>query len=348
MRTELNSIIQQLFKYPDLEKLPLDEIRDFVTKYPYATAGRFILDQKYRALNQLEPGEMTASTLYFNNPLWLEFLRTRLNERSDPRFEIPELTTEEITNPDSNQEKDRIESEILADNQIVEPDVQSADYPLIDESLPENEPKSVEAETGHVNQPQIEKEPEIIQDTLTEDLVKGTEEISAHRDPDEKTGESLITDEMVEKTKDISAGTDDVEKKPELESNNKVQHAPMVFEPYHSVDYFASQGIRLQAADLGKDRLGQQLKSFTEWIKSMKRLPEAEKHKSFDQFAEQSITRIAQVSLEEKEIHTEAMAEVWVKQGNKDKARSIYEKLSLQNPSKSAYFAAKIEHLNTF
>jgi hypothetical protein len=40
------------------------------------------------------------------------------------------------------------------------------------------------------------------------------------------------------------------------------------------------------------------------------------------------------------------MAEVWLKQGNKEKAADVYRKLSLRNPSKSAYFAAKIESLN--
>jgi hypothetical protein len=50
-------------------------------------------------------------------------------------------------------------------------------------------------------------------------------------------------------------------------------------------------------------------------------------------------------SIEEKEVLTEAMAEVWLKQGNKPKAAEIYYKLSLLNPSKSAYFAAKIDQL---
>jgi hypothetical protein len=39
------------------------------------------------------------------------------------------------------------------------------------------------------------------------------------------------------------------------------------------------------------------------------------------------------------------MAEVCIKQGNNQKAADIYRKLSLQNPSKSAYFAAKIDQL---
>ncbi|MCR6718777.1 MAG: hypothetical protein NVV59_00485 [Chitinophagaceae bacterium] len=54
---------------------------------------------------------------------------------------------------------------------------------------------------------------------------------------------------------------------------------------------------------------------------------------------------MAAVSISPREVVTEAMAEVWEKQGNRDKAIHIYKKLSLLDPAKSAYFAAKIEQL---
>jgi hypothetical protein len=54
---------------------------------------------------------------------------------------------------------------------------------------------------------------------------------------------------------------------------------------------------------------------------------------------------MAATSLADREVVTEAMAEVWEKQGEHAKAREIYRKLSLLDPSKSAYFAAKIEGL---
>ena len=55
--------------------------------------------------------------------------------------------------------------------------------------------------------------------------------------------------------------------------------------------------------------------------------------------------QLAEHSLEDREVITEAMAEVWEKQGNASKAMEIYSKLSLLDPSKSVYFAAKIEDL---
>jgi hypothetical protein len=127
--------------------------------------------------------------------------------------------------------------------------------------------------------------------------------------------------------------------KAEIEKNE------ITFEPYHTIDYFASQGIRLQQSDLSKDKFGKQLKSFTEWLRSMKRLPQAEVETNMDEATRQSIQAIAEHSFEEKEIVTETMAEVWIKQGNKEKAIDTLNKLSLLDPSKSHYFAAKIEQL---
>ena len=118
------------------------------------------------------------------------------------------------------------------------------------------------------------------------------------------------------------------------------------FEPYHSVDYFASQGIKLSQEEVGKDKFGKQLKSFTDWLKTMKRLP-ANQQVNVDPSAEKSVTSLADHSVKEADILTESMAEVWLKQGNKPRAIEVYRKLSLLNPSKSAYFAAKIDHLNS-
>ena len=60
---------------------------------------------------------------------------------------------------------------------------------------------------------------------------------------------------------------------------------------------------------------------------------------------DKTVTRMAEHSLADRDVITEAMADVWEQQGNRQKAIETYRKLSLLNPSKSAYFAAKIDHL---
>jgi hypothetical protein len=119
----------------------------------------------------------------------------------------------------------------------------------------------------------------------------------------------------------------------------------LVFEPYHTVDYFASQGIKFREEERPTDEFGKQLKSFTDWLKTLKRLPATELTKNISQQSEQKVEQLAGQSITDREVLTEAMAEVWEKQGNTLKAIQIYSKLSLLEPAKSAYFAAKIEEL---
>lgn len=117
-------------------------------------------------------------------------------------------------------------------------------------------------------------------------------------------------------------------------------------EPLHTVDYFASQGIKLsQIENEGQDKLSLKLKSFTEWLKTMKRI-HPEKLETSPEQVQTVIQHIAENSNKHKEVLTEAIAEVFAKQGLKHKAIDVYKKLSLQDPDKSAYFAAKISKLN--
>lgn len=117
-----------------------------------------------------------------------------------------------------------------------------------------------------------------------------------------------------------------------------------LFEPYHTIDYFASQGVQLKQEELNNDEFGRQLKSFTEWLKSMKRIQPVET-KAPEKPQPAELTPEADDSLDNTEVITETMAEVWKKQGHPEKAKAIYKKLSLQNPSKSNYFESKIAQL---
>ncbi|WP_028787719.1 hypothetical protein [Terrimonas ferruginea] len=121
--------------------------------------------------------------------------------------------------------------------------------------------------------------------------------------------------------------------------------AELNFTPYHTVDYFASLGIRMREEEKPSDSFGRQLKSFTEWIKVMRKLPTSELNARTDAVAEKKVEILANDSVTGEQAETEAMAEVWEKQGNITRAVALYQKLSLQDPAKSAYFASKIEEL---
>jgi hypothetical protein len=131
---------------------------------------------------------------------------------------------------------------------------------------------------------------------------------------------------------------------PKITEPIKVEKEEMLFEPLFATDYFASQGIKLSEAILNEDKLGKQLKSFTSWLKTMKKV-HPDKLAPVNALVETAVQNQAAKSNIEEEVLTEAMAEAFAQQGKNIRAIDTYEKLSLLNPAKSAYFAAKIESL---
>ncbi len=111
-------------------------------------------------------------------------------------------------------------------------------------------------------------------------------------------------------------------------------------EPYHTVDYFASQGIKNRLDD-PQDELGKKVKTFTAWLKTMKRLQPAAEIFEIEE-SDEEIDNGIDLQVPQEVIATEAMAEVYLKQGLTQKAIEVYAKLSLQNPANSHIFAAKI------
>ena len=168
--------------------------------------------------------------------------------------------------------------------------------------------------------------------------------------PEEKSFEESNNDEWVvenPRPEIFNRIPEVAEKKAEVETAeiSVKNETDLVFEPYHTVDYFASQGIKTSLEVKPKDQLGQQLKSFTEWLKSLKGLPPQHLSGQENIPSEEKVIHLAGNSIENRNVETEAMAEVWIKQGNPEKAIEIYSKLSLFNPSKSSYFAGLIEKL---
>lgn len=172
---------------------------------------------------------------------------------------------------------------------------------------------------------------------VMEDAVSLAEAVTEDRKP--------VAEPAPEALPDIIKVADSViAEKAATASETMTQTNDPIFEPFHTVDYFASQGIKFKEEEQ-VDKFSLQLKSFTEWLKTMKKLPVSEIASSVPTASEKKVEQLAEHSLEDREIITEAMAEVWLKQGNREKAIEVYSKLSLLEPAKSPYFAAKIEIL---
>jgi tetratricopeptide (TPR) repeat protein len=162
------------------------------------------------------------------------------------------------------------------------------------------------------------------------------------------------TEEPVEYSDDSEAGANGQmqelserlgEHQKSLTAFNAKNADSIVFTPYHMVDYFASQGIKLILEDNPPDHFGKQLKSFTDWLKVMKKLPPQPVSEKENEKENEQIRHFAAHSIEERDILTESMAEVLAKQGMYENAIALFQKLSLIYPPKSAYFASRIEQI---
>lgn len=156
------------------------------------------------------------------------------------------------------------------------------------------------------------------------------------------------TEAIVEKQVEIAENLVRLETTPETlltkpDTEKPVEKEALLFEPLFTTDYFASQGIKLSEEIKANDKLGNQLKTFTAWLKTMKstngnRMPETT-------IIDKKVEQLAEKSNEEDEIVTESMGEVYMQQGKYEQAEEIFKKLSLLYPAKSIYFANKLEHL---
>lgn len=157
-----------------------------------------------------------------------------------------------------------------------------------------------------------------------------------------KDNETAEQDEHERMFQNIKAMLDATSEEADADTKNAV----IPIDPYYTIDYFASQGIKLDLDQNPKDELGQHLKKFTHWLKHMKKLgPEDATEVIARTETDADIQKIAESSNTAREVVTEAMAAVLEKQGKKDKAIELYKKLTFLNPDKSVYFAGKIKNL---
>ncbi len=186
-----------------------------------------------------------------------------------------------------------------------------------------------------------------LQQSSTNTKISFTQIEKAERIIDEPQAiERSASDEAddTEETVDMEKEIEPMKIELKMPQEKTIPNEAMLFEPMHMVDYFASQGIKLSEEIQTADKLGKQLKSFTEWLKTMKKV-HVENGADLNIKPDDNIQTLAENSNTEAEVLTEAMAEVFAKQGKMGKAGEVYQKLSLLNPDKSAYFAAKIENL---
>jgi hypothetical protein len=328
MQHHIKTLVKHFFHKESLTEVTVNQLQQFIDDYPYSAVGQLLLAKKLRDTGAQNFEEHSGkSSLYFHDPVWAGWILRQATAESaaeilnepEPVKETPHFVFDQI-----------IANEPVLENEETPPWDESQIEPIHEEPVVENVAPVTEAPV------QIENLP-VEETAKTGDHIHDQAE-EMPEEPAEETPPPVLPDSLIKPSSFSS----------EIPKEQSTDNGDLNFEPYHTIDYFASLGIKLKPEELAKDKLGQQLKSFTDWLRSMKKIAPVqggEKMAEVDELTDKSIQRIAEFSNEAKEIITEAMAEVWAKQGHKEKAVQIYEKLSLLNPSKSHYFAARIEAL---
>lgn len=355
MSKPIHALAQQLTGKPTLEDCSLDEIKRLAQRYPYFAPAQFLLLHKLRQSGTPEEADIQykKAILFYPDPLQFDYFIASGNFYTTEEDNLNEPGGKAEPTSEKNSEEGSIS--------IPEPTIDKEPLPVNEDAVVnavEEQPSPVRAEEPEAIVAEAEAGTQIAAVHFENQSLSALEEINAIRQND---GEEAIEQEEPDPVAagDEGAGAETVENAetaatilpssevPALQTQPQPAHTGFAFEPYHTVDYFASQGIKISQDELPKDKLGKGLKSFTEWLKTMKRLPATQMPGAAESPAEKKVESMADRSLTGSEVVTEAMADVWVKQGNREKALDIYNKLSLQNPSKTAYFAAKIENLKT-
>jgi hypothetical protein len=344
----LQHILQVVFRKESLDEVSVEELEQASTEHPLFAPLHFLLARKYKQTgNELYEKQIRKTALHFHNPLWLHYQLSQSlsngygSEQHQPAREVMAPPPEVLPVAADDTSRDMIE-EVVVHQELETPSM--ADRSV--SALAQNDTRLDTAVTddAHVGE-MYNTNPESEAIKMEESEAKET--LRAHNDlqtADAGTGYHTVSPpaDLPEPQEKLPAPQHPLFSKG---SEEEAEQPKITFEPFHTVDYFASQGIRINQEIKSDDRLGKQMKSFTEWLKTMRKLPEASVQAELEKINDREIESIAAHSLEEKEVVTEAMAEVYAKQGLHGEARAVYEKLSLRNPAKSAYFAAKIEAL---
>ena len=288
-------------------------LEKLVSNFPYFGPAQSLLACHYHTVGHPLANEQSArATLFYSNPRWWAFQLEEAiqsnNEQSVPQFLLSEQETLPVVPIPVNLPGEKTS-------------------PV--EEIPYTPPDPVE-NSHSITIPTVEAVKEILRkiDGGITDFTPKSDEKSFQKESEPVPGRltQLLQSQL-------SSFQQPVKPSDQLE----YQQA----EPMHTVDYFASQGIKLNLKQLPKDVLTHKLMSFTEWLRQVK---QSEKSSEVSQM-EKKVSEDASHSIRREEVVTEAMAEVLLRQGHLEQAIQLFTKLSFQIPEKSSYFAGRIEQI---
>ncbi|TXT31622.1 MAG: hypothetical protein FD136_1457 [Chitinophagaceae bacterium] len=362
----------------DIAELKMETIEKMVNEYPFFSPGHYLFSAKLKKDDHpLAASQAIKTALYFSNPYWLQYQLDSLKEVGIDQAPKQEMDTallrsihqkdkewDEMINlpkmEETMEESTRsLEMPTLPNPDFVIPTVESVKemmrgidsftqpstiIPVIRDTVVAQPIESIIPERPKPTiEPIKESTPEPyspVFSTIASSELAPEQEYSAQPEsnrilPDQEKSDakiaSILSGQLAEFKRPIE--------------QDAVLEIDQQQEKLHTIDYFASQGIQIDLSKIPQDKLTTKLRRFTDWLKDMKNHSPNPADLGTSPESEKAVAVTALVSNESKEILTDTMAEVLVKQGQIDKAIQLYIKLSFSNPEKTAYFAAKIQQL---
>src|SRR5689334_21865386 len=351
MNNAVNELVRSIVKKNTLAECSVSELQRLTTQYPYFGPVQFLLARKLKEENSSQYTKQSQKAiLYFQDELWFDYVTSsRLNEvvfsKNNVEAEVipvqplmaTEETTAEVAENIETVPGSSADDIAIVEEKIIEPIIRHAEEVTapaeeaakVAESGEDDEEPEPIAESVEV----VEQRSEPVQPAIHEKAPVEYDDGSYSSQPEikiegvhEQPAEPMGSEDLNNEAEETPVNTN-LPPLPGLKIEPfNPETAKLSVQPYHTVDYFASLGIQSKEEEKPKDRFGQQLKNFTEWLKTLKKVPEAAPGSAPAATGpeDKKVSQMAAHSLDEKEVVTEATADVWQKHGNHEKAIDTY------------------------
>jgi len=365
-----NRIIQHIFQQPDIKQVDEAALERLVTSYPYFTAARLLLARKQYSVqkNLLAPAVKKAQQYSTNMHYFYRFVTTDEKSIAPEVAEVEAPVIVEAAPAPVPAPVQEAPVNVLPDEPVT---AAPAPQPVQDTKIHVTVPKApAEAQPAipetKFTAPAYNTEEEEL--TVTDNDVVATPVASA---PEPVPATAATTRDMppaapapepAASTEKLPLNVLNVEAEPikifPLDTSD-TEETSLTYQPLYTDDYFAYKRMKEpeQAEELN-EKGAAEMKSFTSWLREMKHTfaEKASKqwyhqqmHRSYedaDPEVSEAVEKMAMESITlNDDIVSETLAEIWARQHQYQTAIHIYQKLSLLNPNKSAYFAQKIKEL---
>ncbi|HLO37854.1 MAG TPA: hypothetical protein VK173_05170, partial [Lacibacter sp.] len=303
----MNRLLQQ----PSLLKeTTVADLEMMAYQYPWFGTAQLLLAAKQKQTGSHNTDkQVQKAMIYFNQPLWsgaqlnrfiaTESATVEAVAETETVIEVDEEETLiEIDETDASLDAEAIvEAEDIRDVKeanVVTDAALDVEFVLQAEADKEAEQflKDVEIESQAEAMIEADTEHEVA-DFMTKADAEMAAEAMIEADAEREVAD-FMTSSDAELAAEATIGSDFAkEELMNVQKPEPVEEKPVfTFEPFHTVDYFASQGIKLREEKLEADELGKQVKSFTQWLRSMKKIYVEEK-KQLDLTEEKEVVSIA-------------------------------------------------------